>query len=187
MAQATPLTSQERQRIIDLHAEGWSLSRIATELGRSKSTVGKAAKAAGLQWITDRTRAATEVKQQSNREKRATLEGRLLDEAGLLLDALHQPVTVYNFGGKDNTYEEREHPAPDIAGKRGLVQAASTAIDRAVKLAEVDAGHNGTADARGILGAFAAGLQRAYDSLPPAPGAEQEPGGTEGKPDAGEG
>lgn len=166
MATRPPLTSQERQQIIDLHAEGRSLSWIATNLGRSKSTVGKAAKAAGLQWLNTRTVVATEVKQASNREKRATLEARFLDEAGLLLDQLHKPHHVYNFGGKDNTYEERELPEPDVSAKQALIRSATTAVGQAIKLAEVDAGHSGAADARGILGAFAAGLQQAYDQLP---------------------
>jgi hypothetical protein len=181
VAQATPLTSQERQQITDLHAQGWSLSRIAAHLERSKSTVGKAAKAAGLQWTSTRTALATEAKVQSSREKRAALEGRFLDEAALLLDQLHKPHLVYNFGGKDNDYAERLHDEPDVSAKRSLIQAATTAVGQAIKLAEVDAGHSGQADARGILGAFAAGLRQAYDSLPPAQGAEQDTAGTEGQ------
>jgi hypothetical protein len=187
VAKATPLTRQERQQITDLHAQGWSLSRIAAHLERSKSTVGKAAKAAGLQWTSTRTALATEAKVQSNREKRATLEGRFLDEAGLLLDQLHKPHTVFNFGGKDNTYEERELPEPDVGAKRSLIQAATTAVGQAIKLAEVDRATTGAGEARGILGAFAAGLQQAYDSLPAAPAAEQEDDGTGGQPPAGEG
>lgn len=167
MAQAAPLTRQERQQITDLHAEGWSLSRIATELGRSKSTIGKAAKAAGLQWLSTRTVAATEVKVAGNRDKRATLEGRLLDEAGLLLDQLHHPHLVYSFGGRDNVYEEHLLDAPDVGAKRALVAAATTAIGQAVKLAEVDRASSNAGEARGILGAFADGLAKAYEQLGP--------------------
>ena len=187
MATAAPLTRQERQRITDLHAEGWSLSRIALDLGRSKSTVGKYARAEGLQWTSTRTAAATAAVVQSSREKRAILEGRFLDEAGLLMDQLHKPHTVFSFGGRDNTYAEHELPEPDVAAKRSLIAAAKTSVDSALRLAEVDAGHTGAADARGILGAFAAGLQQAYDSLPATQGAEQEGAGTEGQPAAGEG
>lgn len=166
MATRPPLSSQELQQIKTLHAQGWSLNRIAKELGRSTSTIGKAAKAAGLQWTSTRTALATEAKVQSSREKRATLEGRFLDEAALLLDQLHKPHHVYNFGGKDNTYEEHELSEPDVGAKRSLIQAAVTAVGQAIKLADVDAGRSGQADARGILGAFAEGLQRAYDQLP---------------------
>jgi hypothetical protein len=68
-----------------------SLSAIATELGRSKGTLGKHAKRLELDWSRDRTAAATQAKTVDNRSKRAALEARFLDEAALFLDALHQP------------------------------------------------------------------------------------------------
>ena len=169
MARHNRVTDAERARVIELHGQDMSLSAIATELGRSKSTIGTIARDAGLVWANARTVEATRVKQATNRDKRATLETRLLDEAALLLDQLHQPHLVFNFGGKDNSYEERTHPEPDISGKRSLVQAASTAIDRAVKLAEVDKAASGAAEGAHLVGKLFAALGAVDETPDPEP------------------
>lgn len=148
------LTDDERARIHTMHAAGQSLGHIATELGRSKSTVSKFARDHGLTWGTDRTAKATDAKVASNREKRATLETRFLDEAAKLLDQLHEPFVAFNFGGKDNTYAERELPEPDVKAKQTLIQAAGTAVDKAVKLAEVDKAGAGADAGKSMVGAL---------------------------------
>lgn len=174
MATPTPLTDAERDRIRQLHTTGKSCRAIAGDLGRSPSAVAKAARGMGLTWGAERTAAATEAKQASNREKRANLETRLLDEALGLLVELHEPHLVYNFGGKDNTYEEHQLDRPDVGAKRALIGAAGTAITHALKLAAVDAGQTGAAEGKGILGRLDQALSLAYGQLGPGSPADDE-------------
>jgi hypothetical protein len=159
MAKARPLTNDELAQIRELHAAGLSCGQIATKVGRAKSTISKVCDREGLLFDATRTATATDHQVQNNRQKRATLEGRLLDEAGLLLDQLHQPALVFNFGGKDNTYEEHQLEAPPVADKRALVSAASTAIDRSLKLAEADRAGSGADAGKSMIGALFAALQ----------------------------
>ena len=112
------LTPTEVEHIRRLHGEGRSLRSIATELGRSFSVVGRYCRDMGLTFNAERTANATEKKQAENKAKRAELECRLLDEATELLDQLHEPHLVYNFGGRDNTYEEHTLTEPDVTAKK---------------------------------------------------------------------
>lgn len=174
MAANTPLSAAERERIAQLHAEGASCNAIAKDLGRSPSTISKAAKAAGLSFDADRTAPATENRMASNRAKRALLETRLLDEAGLLLDALHKPHTVFSFGGRDNTYAEETLPEPDVAAKATLVRAAGTAVDKALKLADADRAGTGAEAGKSMVGALFAAL-----AVTPVEGEQAEHDGAE--------
>jgi hypothetical protein len=149
-----PLTDAEKARISELYEAGKSCRAIATDTGRSPSTVAAYARKMGLTFNTERTANATAAKQASNREKRATLESRFLDEAAKLLDQLSEPVLAYNFGGKDNTYEEHQLPEPDIKGKKDLIQAAGTAVDKAIKLAEADKAGAGAEAGKSMVGAL---------------------------------
>lgn len=158
MSTAPHLTDAERAAIEQGHAAGKSCTAIATELGRSRAAVSRHARAMGLTWDTTRTEQATKVKLADNRAKRAALESRLLDEAGLLLDQLHRPHLVYSFGGRDNTYAEHELDEPDVSAKRSLVQAASTAIDRSLKIAAVDQASTGADAGRSMIGSLFAAL-----------------------------
>jgi transposase-like protein len=155
---AGKLTDQECARIREAHAEGVSLGHIAAELGRSKSTVSNWCRRHNLTYDSTRTRAAAEAVTATNQEKRARLETRFLDEAANLLDELHRPHLAYNFGGKENTYAEHELPEPDITGKKALIQAAGTAVDKAVKLAEVDKASTGAQAGKSMVGALFAAL-----------------------------
>lgn len=145
------LTIRERDRIAALHAEGKSCNAIAKDLGRSASTISKAAKAAGLSFDASRTVPATENRVANNRAKRSKLEERLLDEAALLLDQLHQQHLVFNWS-KDNDYAERLHDEPDVQAKVALVRGAGTAIDKALKLAEADKASDGAVAGKSMIG-----------------------------------
>lgn len=159
MPAGKPLTDTEKARIRELHTEGLSLSAIALELGRSKSTVSNYCHRHGIRWDDTRTKAAAEAHALTNAEKRAELETRFLDEAASLLDQLHTPHLAYNFGGKDNTYEEHTLPEPDIKGKKDLVQAAGTAVDKAVKLADVDRTGKGADAGKSLIGSMFVALR----------------------------
>lgn len=161
-----PLTDDERQQIRDLHTAGHGCNAIARQLGRDRSTISRAASDMGITFDRKQTRAATQARADDNAAKRAELETLYLTEAKQLLAELRQPTIVYNFGGRDNTYNEAEHPEPDAGAKLKLMQASGAAMDRALKIAALDS-DSGAEDGRGMLGALAAGLQAAYEQLGP--------------------
>jgi hypothetical protein len=151
----TPLTDDERATILRLHGEGKPRNHIAREVGRSAGTVSNVVHGAGLTF--DRPPgvvAATQAKLEDNREKRARLESLLLDDALALREQLYRPHRVFSFGGRDNTYEEHEHPEPDVAAKATILRGVGIAVDKAVKLAEVDKAVAGADEGRSIIGAF---------------------------------
>lgn len=164
---ARPWTPAEEQLLRDGHAAGRTLTAIADELQRAKSSVSDRAKALGLTWDTSQVEAATRSRKAVCAELRAQLEEDYLREAAELLKELRQPCLVYSFGGRDNTYEQREHDQPDAQSKLKLVQASGAALDRALK---IDAHVNtGSADGvRSMLGQLgqALGLTQAE---PPEP------------------
>lgn len=151
---AEPFTTDELARLAELHAEGLSCRQIAKQLGRSFSTVSRRARDMGLTFDFAGTKQATQVRVSANKARRAELETRFLDEAANLLDQLHEPHLVYNFGGKDNTYEQHELDEPDVAAKRALIQAAGVAVDKAIKLSETDKATADAAAGKSMVGAL---------------------------------
>lgn len=113
----------------DLRA-GKTRNRIARDRGVSPSSVTKIAGEEGISFDRSLTKSATEAAVADARALRAITSRRFLDEANRLLDQLHQPHTAYNFGGKDNTYEEHEFPEPPVDAKRTLITAAAIAYDK---------------------------------------------------------
>lgn len=171
---AEPFTTDELDRLRQLHAEGKSVRAIANDLGRSFSTVSRHARHMGLKFDTERTQAATEKRSTENRLKRAELESRFLDEAAALLDQLHEPHLVYSFGGRDNTYAQETLPQPDVGAKRALIQAAGTAVDKAIKLADVDKTTTGADAGKSMIGSLFAALAVTPVADDPEPDPEPE-------------
>lgn len=62
--------------------------------------------------------------------QRAELSQRLLDEARRALDDMHRPAKIYNFGGKDNTYNERTVDEPPVGDRRQLATIAAITLDK---------------------------------------------------------
>lgn len=145
-----PITPAERKRIIALHGEGKTRNAIAKEAGVSGDTVTKVVRAAGLTFDRTMTLQATEAKKADAAKLRAQLELDLLDDARRLREQLWQPAKAFNFGGKDNTYNETELAEPVFADKLKLVQAATSAINTALRI-EAARGEGGVAAARSLV------------------------------------
>ncbi|MGW1679377.1 helix-turn-helix domain-containing protein [Saccharopolyspora sp. NPDC002376] len=163
----TPTTDEERARVRRLHAQGKTRNDIAREIGRSPSTVSKIARELGLTFDRSKTAAATHAKQVDNKTRRAELSAELLRRAGELLAQIDRPHIVYAFGGPENVYNEHQLDKPPTSDIRNLMQSASIALQRHADLERIDSGSQAE-DARSMLGSLAAGLQAAYDQLPPA-------------------
>lgn len=160
-----PVTDEDRQRVREMHAAGATRNDIARAIGRGGATVSKIALSLGLTFDRgDEVRAATEARVADAKAKRAALMVALLDDAQKLRARLWQPCKVYDWGGKDHDYDEREHPEPDATAKLKLMQATGIAIDRSLRLEEHD-NSSGVDAAKSMLGSLALGLGAAYAQI----------------------
>lgn len=84
------------------------------------------------------TNNATEQVRATNAQRRAALAARFLDAAERALDDMESPAKIYNFGGKDNTYNEVAVERPPTADQRNLMIIAATATDKHKVLDQYD-------------------------------------------------
>ena len=121
-----------------------SVRQVAARHGVSQASVRRIAiKEGGLEGFgAPETRAkmqnAIEATRQSVADRRARLSERFIERAERALDAMDQPITVFNFGGKDNTFAAREMPIPPTADQRNLMIIAATAVDKHKMLDQYD-------------------------------------------------
>jgi transposase-like protein len=125
---AKPLTDDERQRIIELLGQGKTCRDIAAELGRSPTTISSIAKEIGHVFGQSNASRAHEARSAYGAERRAATMAKFHQRADELLDAMEGSYLVFNFGGRDNTYEEHTLKSPPVEAKRQLMQAARDAM-----------------------------------------------------------
>ena len=152
-----PVTPEEHELIRRLHAEGKGRNEIARITGRAQRTISVFCAAEGLEFDCTWTEEATRHRMAQLAEKRTILADALTDDALRLSAQLWQPAKIYNFGGKENDYNERDVPEPPADAKRALMAAAVAAANQSVRLVPPAEG-SGAEDARSMLGKLAAGL-----------------------------
>ncbi|BAL85476.1 hypothetical protein AMIS_2560 [Actinoplanes missouriensis 431] len=135
-----PITDTERQRVAELHAEGLSRNAIAELLGRSGRTVSKicAEHDPPLTFERTRTAAATAAKKADGAARRAQLQVDLLENAQRLAGQMFAPSKIWNFGGKENDYNERTLDEPPFRDKQAIALSIKALADTAMKLADYD-------------------------------------------------
>lgn len=138
-----PVTEADRTQVRTMIEAGMSRNAIARQLGRSGHTITGIARELGLTF--DRAndpqlRAATDARIADGRRRRAQLQLVALDNANRLARQMFVPTTVFNFGGKDNTYNERQLDEPTTRDKRDLAVAIQALTNSAIRLAEHDSG-----------------------------------------------
>ncbi|MFJ4009451.1 helix-turn-helix domain-containing protein [Streptomyces sp. NPDC090026] len=130
-----PVTDGERDEIRRLHAAGKGRNDIAKHLHRSGRTISDQAKRMGLNFERGiEVAQATEARKLDLDARRVQLAEDLQVDAERIRRKLWEPTVVYNFGGKDNTFESRTFPEAPADVARTLLSAAGTAIDRSLKL-----------------------------------------------------
>lgn len=154
---AFPWTDQLDQQLRDLAADGTPIRQMAERLGTSKSVVDRRLKTLGVTLDRSRTEAATRAHTLDAKARRAALQLSLLGDAERLRQQLWQPTIAFNFGGKDNTYNEHQLDKPPFADQLKIMQATGIAVDRSLKLADHDDG-TGAAQVVGLLQQTAAAL-----------------------------
>lgn len=134
-----PVTEEDHRRVAELHAQGLSRNAIGKELGRSGRTISRIAAELGLSFErTGATAAATEAKKADGANRRAHLQVDALGAAQRLLGQMFAEAKVFNFGGKENTYEEQTHSEPPFRDKQAIANAIQALTNSALKLAEYD-------------------------------------------------
>lgn len=146
-----PTPADVIERIRDLATAGMGCNEIARQLNVSPRTVSRYAPPGAFD--RSATLAAVKARQADMAERRAKLAADLLEDAERMRRQLWEPTVVFNFGGKDNTYEDHELPEQPTEGKRTLMQAVSTAVAAHVRLVDHD-GDGGLDEAKSVLDGF---------------------------------
>lgn len=132
--QHTPVTDEDRAEIIRLHAEGKGRNEIGRLVGRAQRTVSVICAEEGLVFDVTMTEAATRHRVAQLAEKRAILADALVDDALRLTEQVWEPAIIYNFGGKENTFNSEAVDEPPALDKKALMTAAGIAVEKSLKL-----------------------------------------------------
>jgi transposase-like protein len=128
--QGKPLTDTVIAAILASIDAGKSRNETAREHEVSASTVSRIAAANARSFDRSKTKNATEAARVDNAALRASTSRRFLEKANDLLDQMEQPHVAFNFGGKDNTYNEKQLDKPPVSDLRNLMTAAAVAVDK---------------------------------------------------------
>ena len=151
MAQGRPVEASTRERAIELIQAGAPRNAVARELGIAPSSVSAIARDAGLTFDrANQTASATAARQHDMKVRRLELIDELMSKAADHLVAIDQPFLAFNFGGKENTYEEHELDRAPTGDILNLHRAASLALKDARELIRDD-DDEGVAEAESML------------------------------------
>lgn len=129
-----PLTDVEVARIAELHAAGATRNDIAKDLGRSGDTITRHCKKVGLTFDRAATMAATEAKKADAAKLRADLELDYLDDAQHLRKRIRAQYLVFEWGGKDHDYAEKQISEPPPSEQLKLMQASVAASNASLRI-----------------------------------------------------
>lgn len=135
-----PFTDREREQVAALHAQGHGRNAISRETGIHNRRVSAIAAELGLSFVRGgaRTAAATEARKADAATRRSEIEAAALDAAQRLLGQMFSRALVYNFGGKENTYESTTLEEPPFGDKRAIATSVQALMQTALKIAEHD-------------------------------------------------
>lgn len=166
MPRTDRITKHDVRQMEKLADKGWTYKAIGQELECSPSTVSSHLRRTGRAAVRDRSNHAVLASPAAptNRQRRAEIATRLLEEAQHLLDDLHRPYTMYAAGGKEFQFIEQEVAEPLPRDKADLIRAAVQALDEHRKLTDFDS-EDGAAAARSVLGLLGQALQISAEQL----------------------
>ena len=156
---AGKISNAQRERVLELHAAGLSRNDIVRTVGISAGSVTRICQAAGRAFDRASTKDATLARTRDMAQARIDLAWRLEKAAVDMLDMIDRPFTVFNFGGKDNTFEQAELPSAPVEARRTIVTSAAIVFDKLSRIVEKDTG--GLDDAVGMLDTLAEGFKEA--------------------------
>ena len=151
MSQGRPVEAATRVRAIEMIKAGTPRNAIARELMIAPSSVSKIAQDENLTFErANETASAAASRAHDLKVRRLALIEELFAKAEDHLVAIDQPFLAFNFGGKDNTYEETTLDRPPTGDLLNLHRAASLALKDARDLIRDD-DDEGVAEAESML------------------------------------
>lgn len=159
-----PVTDELRARVVALHGDGLGRNAIAREVEVSGATVSKIARQLGLSFDREQTAFALRARQLDLSDIRERIARKFLVRAEQALDDMESPVTIGQFGGSDNTWNERLLEQPTIEARSVLMRTATAAAAKGIELLKVDA-LTGSSAARGVLGDLQGALETAVEAM----------------------
>jgi transposase-like protein len=139
----------DAERAREMFDRGLSCNAIARELGCAASTVSRWAKVSGLKFDRAQVAAANQAHKVDLAAGRIRLAEKMLAAAEAMLDDIDEPYLVYNFGGKDNTYEEHELDTAPVEVRRNIITTAGITFDKLTRVVETSG--DGADDAKSML------------------------------------
>lgn len=153
----------DAQRARELHAEDLSCREIAKALGVVPSTISRWAEREGLAFDRSRTAAATKAHTVDLAAARIRLAEKMQAATEDMLDRIDDPYLVFNFGGKDNTFESRELDSAPVEVRRNIIATAGITFDKLTRI--VEKSDTGLDQAVGVLDQIAEGFAAAAERI----------------------
>lgn len=151
MAQGRPVEAAVRARAIELIKQGIPRNAIARELMIAPSSVSVIAREEELSFDrATQTASATAARMADLKARRIELIDELVSKAADHLVAIDQPFLAFNFGGKENDYNEHTLDRAPTGDILNLHRAASIALKDARELIRDD-DDEGVAEAESML------------------------------------
>lgn len=154
-----PVDEETRKQVVVAHGEGKSRNAIAKEFGIAGQTVTRICAEAGLSFDRTQTTLAVRARSVDLADARLLLAQKMVVAAQDALDDLDAPYLVFNFGGKDNTFEEHLLDGPPEEVRRSIMTTAGIAFDKATKAVESVSDEGNLTQIKAALLGFRAGLE----------------------------
>lgn len=162
MTRGRPVEPETRTEALRLFEAGKSRNAIARELGIGAATVTKIIGDAGQAFDREQTAAAVKAHTVDLAALRLRLAEKMGTAAERMLDKLDDPYLVYNFGGKDNDYNEHTLDSAPVEVRRSVIVTGGIAFDKITRVVERDPDTSG---ATSVLSALETGLRAVVAEL----------------------
>lgn len=161
-ASPRPWTPEDDEVLLRMHGEGASLHAIAKHLGRSKTTVHRAATRLELVWDRSKTAKAVEARTLDAKARRADIKLRLLTRADSLLSRLESDTftTLVPTGGGEKKTRTLTYVPPE--DERHVAQSLSSYLSTYDRLDKLDT-DSGVATAVSMLGDIITAIREVAD------------------------
>lgn len=155
------ISEDQKAQVLALHAEGLARNEIARRVHISAGSVTNICRAEGLTFDRSETKQATEARSVDLAAGRIRLAEKMLAASEGMLDVIDGPYEVYNFGGKDNTFESRVLDSAPVEVRRNIITTAGITFDKLTRI--VEKSDTGLEQAVGVLDTLAEGFRAAAD------------------------
>jgi len=160
------IPDETRETVLQDIRDGKHRNAIARTHGVSEGWVTKLAQDNGLTFDRAQIKNATEAIQADNAKRRAEVSSMFLAKAKELLTQIDQPHLVFNFGGKNNDYNQHTLEKPPPGDIRNLMISAATAFDKHLAAEKHDA-DSGAESAKSAISEIGRAIREGWDNAGP--------------------